>query len=214
MPELGHVFNPESNYMNPLTAATTFAQIVSLLADYAASRGGKDVLDIRDLAEWTATHGHADVMRAIEQNQATTVSVKAALTEGRDELLGKLAALDEKISAVAAGLGPLDDLARSLRPNSVLSEQARDILRKFERTQATSAIENHSMDVPSSELFFLDARSEGSLIIAEPRFYDFDIDQLVRMGLLLQERNKSGERVFKLSRPGSMIAQQLLAAQQ
>ena len=195
--------------MDPLTAATTFAQLVGLLTDYVSSKGSRDTLDAQDLARWAATHGHVEVMQAIERNQATAVGVKAALAEGRDELLAKLNTLDEKLSAVAAGLGPLDAIAKALRPESVLSVQALEILCEFEVTGAPLAIEHTSMDVGGPELLFQSQR-EGSLEIREERFYHDDMASLVNLGLLSASLNSRRDRVFRLTRLGSQVAQQVL----
>jgi len=195
--------------MDPLTAATTFAQLVGLLADYVSTKGSRDTLDVEDLARWAATHGHAEVMQSIERNQATVISVKAALAEGRDELLAKLSTLDEKLSAVAAGLGPLDAIAKALRPETILSQQAREILCEFELTQASLAIEHTSMDAAGPELLF-QSQHQGSLEIREHRFYDDDMKSLVNLRLLSMDLNSRGGRVFRPTRLGSQVAQQLL----
>lgn len=200
--------------MDPLTAATTFAQLVGLLADYVSSKGSRDTLDVQDLAKWAATHGHAEVMQAIERNQTTAISLKAALAEGRDELLAKLSTLDEKLSAVAAGLGPLDAIAKTLRPGLVLSEKAREMLCKFERTGAISAMEHRNTsrgDGADQEWVFLSKRVEVDLEM-DRRFYDDDVQSLLRLELLTLSFTPKGVRVFKLTRRGSSLAQQLLKA--
>jgi len=195
--------------MDQFAAAMTFAQIVGLLADYAASRGSRDALDVQDLARWAATHGHNEVMAAIERNQATAVGVRAALAEGRDELLAKLVGLDEKLSAIAAGMGPLEQVARALRPDSMLSDQAQAILCEFERVQAGSALEHISNDTGAIELLFLDAKTDAPLEIRDRRFYHDDMEQLVRLELLRWEAN-AGHRHFRITRLGAKIGLEIL----
>lgn len=200
--------------MEPLTAAMTLAQLVSLLNDYVASRSSRDALNIQDLAAWAATHGHADVMAAIERNHATSIGVKAALAEGRDELLAKLNKLDEDLAALAAGLGPLDVIARELRPANVLSDKAREILREFERSGATSAIEhrnNSRGDHADFKWVFLDALVKVDIEM-DRRFYDDDVQSLLDRALVTAMYTPKGTRSFKLTRRGSSVAQQLLKA--
>lgn len=193
-------------------AAAAYAQIVSLLADFTAQKSSKDMLSIQEFSEWLATHGHADVMRAIEQNQAMTVGVKAALAEGRTELLEKLRSLDEKITAVAAGLGPLDEIGRAIYPNAALSKQACDILRAFEQQQATEALESHRRGGPA--LILVGGTNSGLQFHAgEPRFYEDDLSLLIGLGLLSLSYNKSNGRVLRLTRLGSQIGKQLLGEQ-
>lgn len=195
--------------MDPLSG---FLSIVGLLANFSAERGKADVIEIREFLEWLVKHGHEDLRLAIEKDHATGVSIKALLAEGTEDLRGRLARLDEKITAVAAGLGPMDDLARTLHPNAVLSEQARAILCEFELTQATQALEHSSMDRGGYELLFMDAKKNGELEITEQRFYHDDINQLLAYGLLLLSHNTRGEKLFRMSRLGSSVAQQLLLA--
>lgn len=195
-----------------LNTAMIFAQIVSLMADYAAQKGSRDTLNIQEFVEWSTTHGHAELMRAIERNQAITIGVKAALSEGKTELLEKLRALDEKLTAVAAGLGPLDDIARATHPQAVLSAQARDLLTGFEQCEAESAIEIQEM--AGNMLLFVGTGTNGdeNFVPSEARFFDDDLAQLIGLGLLSLSHNRSGGRVFRPTRLGAQIGKQLLGA--
>lgn len=197
--------------MDLLTGAMTLAQIVSLMADYSGEKNSRDALSFQEFTEWLATHGHADLMRAIERNQAMTVSVKAALAEGRDELLEKLRILDEKITAITAGLGPLDAIAKAAYPHAVLSAQGRSLLMAFERCEAESAIEIRELS--GSALLFVaqGAKDDANFVPDEPRFFDDDLAQLLGLGLLSLSYNKSGGRVLRPTRLGAQIGKQLLS---
>lgn len=196
--------------MDLLAGAMTLAQIVSLMADYAGEKSSRDALSSQEFIEWLATHGHADLMRAIESNQAMTISVKAALAEGRDELLEKLRALDEKITAVTTGLGPLDDMARAIYPQTALSTQARELLRALEESQAESAME--VVHRGGRALLLIGNGTNGQFHPDEPRFYEDDLSILIGFGLLSLSYNKSGGRVFRPTRLGAQIGKQLLNA--
>lgn len=186
------------------------AQLFSLLADYATSKGASQQLDVHDFAEWLATQGHGDVMQAIGRNQTTLVSIKAALAEGRSELLERLTDLDRKFSAVAVGAGPLGEVAKALRPSSVLSEQAQRILREFEDTQASSAQEHRNTGRGGGyEMLFLDAGRTEAFQMAEQRFYHDDINQLLSLSMLTCTHTAK-TRVFRITRLGSQVAQQLV----
>lgn len=195
--------------MEPLTGAVTFAQIVSLLADYVSNKSARDSLSLNELSEWSVTHGHADIMRAIGKSQAISIGVKAALAEGRTELLKQLHRIEERMAALAAGSGPLDDVARAVRPNAVISEQARELLETLEIHQAEMAIE--VVHYEGRGLLLVGSGAGGQFQPSEPRFYEDDLSQLASLGLLSLGYNQSGGRVFRPTRQGSQLAKQLLA---
>lgn len=192
--------------MDVFTAA--FAQIVSLMADYAAQKGSKETLSIKEFVEWSATHGHTELMRAVESNQAITIGVKAAFAEGRDELLDKLRALDEKLTVIASGLGPLDDIARATHPQAALSPQARRLLITLEESKAETLLEVTNRRGRS--LWIDGGNANGQFQPDEPRFYDDDLNTLVVLGLLALSHS-SGQRMFRPTRLGAQIGKQLLA---
>ncbi|HWU52663.1 MAG TPA: hypothetical protein VN153_07580 [Tahibacter sp.] len=193
--------------MDMLNNATLFAQIVSLLADYASQKSGSETLSIADFAEWTATHGHAEIMGAIERNQAMTIGVKAALAEGRNELLEKLGELDAKLSAVATGSGPLGTIAQAVYPTAALSEQSRALLCFIEEMQADCAID--VSDFSGVSLLV----GDKNFPITEPRFFEDDIAQMVALGLLSCRTTNIG-RDFRPTRLGARVGQELLAQRQ
>ena len=199
--------------MVSLSAARTLAQIVGLLADFAGSQDAKKLLTYGELTEWLSSHGHAEVITAIERNHATTIAVKASLAEGRDALLAKIALLDQKISALAAGLGPIDNIARSMHPGAGLSEQARELLCEIERGQVAQMLEHHNEE-GGWELFGIDAGVRGWQWAAQDsRFFQDDIQRLLILGLLAPghpPRNASNARLFRSTRLGSEIAKQLM----
>lgn len=180
------------------------------MADFASSRGQKDVLDIRDFTEWLISHGHADLKSLIENNHATTISIKASLAEGKEELLAKLSRLEGLLASLTAGDGSLADLAAALRPDSVLSAQAGDLLVSFETTQASKALESHMMD--GVFLHFIDAKIGGAFTPTEPRFLNADLDNLLDMGFLSLSHNGNGKRIFHITRPGAALALKILAS--
>jgi hypothetical protein len=60
------------------------------------------------------------------------------------------------------------------------------------------------------ELIFLDAGRTEPLHMAEQRFYHDDIDQLLSSAMLTCTKTPKGARVFRITRLGSQVAQQLL----
>lgn len=196
--------------MEPLTLAGSLASIVGLMADFASSRGQKDALEIRDFLEWLGTHGHNDLKGLIERNQATIVSIKASLAEGKDELLQQLSKIERMLGALTVGQGPLEELAFSLRPDSVVSSQGTEILLAYEKQQAGKALEHHTFD--GAHLLFLDGTGNGAYQPSDPRFLEADLEELVELRLLSISRNGKGQRVFHLTRRGGDVSKRLFAS--
>lgn len=196
--------------MEPLTLAGSFASIVGLMADFASSRGQADVLEIREFLEWLGTHGHNDLKDLIGRNHATTISIKASLAEGKDELLQQLSKIEGMLGALTIGQGPLEDLAISLRPDSVVSPQGTEILLSYEQLQAGKALELHMF--AGTSLFFIDGNGNGSYQPSDPRFFETDLDELVELRLLSISHNGKGQRIFHLTRRGADIAKRMLAS--
>lgn len=193
--------------MDPLTTASALATIVGLLADFASHRSDQKTADLPEFMGWLRTHGHEEVMKAIEASHLTSISIKAALTEGNRQLLARLSSIDKNLATLCEAQGPLGDLAKSLHPSVSLSEQAKSFLIAFERARAGKALEVHSMD--GLALMFLDA--QGEIDIQDGRFYEDDISRLVELGLFRATHNSRGERVLNITRDASTLAQTLIA---
>lgn len=196
--------------MEPLTLAGSLASIVGLMADFASSRGQEDVLEIREFLEWLGTHGHKDLKGLIERNHATTISIKASLAEGKDELLQQLSKIEGLLGALTVGHGPLEELAVSLRPDSVVSSQGAEILLAYEQLQAGKALELHTFD--GAHLLFLDGSGNGVYQPSDPRFLEADLKELVELRLLSISHNGKGRRVFHLTRRGGDVGKRLFAS--
>jgi hypothetical protein len=177
------------------------------MANFASSRGQKDVLEIREFLEWLGSHGHNELRGLIVQNHATTISIKASLAEGKDELLERLSKIEKMLGALTVGQGAIEDLAMSLLPDSRLSAQGVEILIAYEQAEAGKALEMHTLG--GTSLFFLDGRSNGGYQPSDSRFFETDLDELVEMRLLSISRNGKGGRVLHLTRKGADIGQRM-----
>jgi hypothetical protein len=65
--------------MEPITA---FVTIVGLLADYVSERRSGKAASQQDFGAWLAENRHGEILRIIQQNQTTSLSIKALLNEG------------------------------------------------------------------------------------------------------------------------------------
>lgn len=190
--------------MEPVSLASSFATIVGLLADFTSGRGHQDVLDIKDFTEWLRTHGHDEVIEQIQRNTETTISIKASLAEGRSELLARLNSIESLLAALSAGQGPLGALALALVPKSTLSPQAVDILVAFEKASAGKALLHNTLE--GTHLLFMDGQCNQGFEPKEPRFFETDLDDLTRNGLCSLAYNKSGDKLYQITRRGALIA--------
>jgi hypothetical protein len=193
--------------MEPVTLVAAYAQIVGLIADYMSVKGHAGTVKMEDFVAWLATHGHADVVALIERNQATSVSIKAALSEGTTKILERLEGLEKMLGAGSVGNGAFDQLALAVAPGSRLSAQQSAILCSFETQGAGKALLLQHLE--GEALTFLDAN--GGYEPDDKRFFETDLDDLVASGLLSLSFNGSGGKVFHLTRPGHELARQLSA---
>lgn len=196
--------------MEPTSLVFSFATIVGLMADFASSRGQHDVLEIKDFTEWLRTHGHDEVISHIQRNTETTISIKASLAEGRSELLARLSAIENLLAALSASQGPLGDLALSLSPRSTLSPQAVEILVAYERAEAGKALLHHTLD--GAHLLFMDGAGSHGFEPSEPRFFEADLEELLNNDLFSLSYNKSGGKLFQLTRRGARVARSVMSA--
>lgn len=194
--------------MEPVSLAFSFATIVGLMADFASSRSQQDVLEIKDFVEWLRTHGHDEVIAHIQRNTETTISIKASLAEGRSELLSRLSSIESLLAVLSAGQGPLGELALSLSPQSTLSPQAVEILIGFERAGAGKALLHQTLQ--GAHLLFMDAPGSQGFKPTEPRFFEADLEELLKNDLCSLSHNKSGGKLFQLTRRGARVARSIM----
>ncbi len=193
--------------MDPLTAAGSFASIVGLVANFASGRGHQDVLEIREFMEWLRFHGHHEVLAQIESNAAATASIKAALSEGKHELLARLGNIESLLTALTIDQGSLHALAVSVNPARSLSPQSIAILHAFEQASAGKAL--LMQDLEGESLIFLDGARQSSYSPSEPRFFLADLKELVELQLLEADRNGQGKKLFLVTRRGATVASAL-----
>jgi hypothetical protein len=185
-----------------VTGIESFVAIVGLLGQFLAERSGQRAVTHDEFMAWLAEKNHHELMRLLEINAKATISIKALLNQGRDQLLERLDKIDRTLAAVAGNHDGFRELALELSPASLLSDQAVDILRQFCATGASRSLEIWTND--GLEYMFLDGRGNG-VTIGEPQFVESDFAALVQYGFLLQDQNGRGQKVFVLTRPGAAV---------
>lgn len=190
--------------MEPLTSATAFASVISLLGQFIAERRTSKKLDSDEFMSWLSNNRHDEIKQLLELNTNSTISIKALLSVNHEELISKLEALDNALAIYASGVSGFSDLAGNLRPNSKLSEQAISILKQLDVSGGSGLLESKLRGVT---LHILDA--PGKITIDDQRFIIDDLNTLVSYGLLLQDYNDNGENLYTFTRAASDIVSTL-----
>ncbi|HVI59378.1 MAG TPA: hypothetical protein VM619_11000 [Luteimonas sp.] len=189
-----------------MSAATTFATIVSLLADFVAHRGAAEDNSFEEFMAWLSEQRHEEIKTLLEQNTSTTTGIKALLGESQREILDRLQSLDRSMASFAAGFDAYRGLAQAAHPTSVLSAQAVSLLQQFHDSGASKILSVQYLD-GSRTLAIVDGPTNGELKITDARFLDDDLSTLVELGLLGLDRNGRGEHLYLYRRAAASFVE-------
>jgi len=187
--------------MEPITLASSFATIVSLLGQFCSERSAESQAGFSEFSQWLIETQHQDLKKLLELNTNATISIKALLDQDKDILLDRINKLDNALASYASSLEGFSELAGAINPEAVLSSQALDVLRQFEKSGASKLIRLKTTG-PISFLF-LDAN--GELEIEEPRFIEDDLSTLIDLGLLREDYNSNGDTLYVYTRAASRL---------
>ena len=193
--------------MEPLTAATTFATLVSLLADFVAHRGANESKDLDSFTSWLAEQRHDELRALIQSSSTTAISIKALLNDSRETILERLSSLDRTLAAVAAGMDSYRDIAQAAYPEATLSAQALSLLDHFYDSGASAILESMYYG-GEIVLNTLDGPGNSQLTYSEPRYIKDDLETLVEYGFLGLDFNGKGQRMFKFKRTAAAFVEQ------
>lgn len=189
--------------MDPLTSATIFSTIVSLIAEFISQRHSDAGDTFDEFASWLVENRHEEILSLLQQNVDTTLSIKALLATDRKALEQKLELLDRVLAGIASTLDGFSQLASAVQPNARISPQAVSILKQFSAAGASRAIEFKNVSTHLT-LSFVDGTQEP-ISFTEPRFIEDDLRSLVDINLLRLDYNSSGSRLFLFTRMASAL---------
>ena len=110
--------------------------------------------------------------------------------------MAKLSGLDYAMVELASQIDGIQEVARAIAPQAELSDQAFSILKQLNDSGGSVFLE---MKMPGGTTYqVMDASAQ--IQIEEPRFVEDDLEQLCRLGLLLQDFNNKGDRLFRITR--------------
>lgn len=192
--------------MELMSAATSFATIISLLADFVAHRGANQGRSFDEFMAWLSEQRHDEIKSLLELNTTTTIGIKALLGENQREILDRLQSLDRSMASFAAGFDAYRGLAQAAHPTAVLSEQAVSLLEQFHDSGASKILEVQYFEGTKS-LLIVDGPADGELTISDPRFLEDDLTSLVELGLLGLDQNGRGDRLFSFRRAAARFVE-------
>jgi hypothetical protein len=188
--------------MEPLTLATSFAAIVGLMADFVSSRRGSEAQTIDEYVDWLRRHEHQELADAIANNAELSQSIRKVLVGQHDAVMAKLVDLDKVLTSVASNLTDFTDIAKAVRKDSFLSDQAVSILRQMNAISASRFLEIKTL---GGTFFQFMSAPSGQVQTSDPRFIEDDLDTLCNLGLLLLSYNNQGARIFTITREGAKV---------
>ncbi len=182
-----------------------FATIVGLMSAFQSGRKIDESVGSEEFMDWLSQHNHQDIRALIEQNQKTTVGVKAILNLGMENINTKLNTISEQLVSMSSRTEGLGDLADAF-PISRLSDQALDIVKAMEHQKAENFIISRTLGPGPVRLVF----SHGpNYMCEENRFLEDDLELLGKLELIRISYNPSGNEVYNATRESSLLVKSL-----
>lgn len=195
--------------MEPI--ATAFATIVGLLAAFKGESRAKADDEYNDFIAWLSEHKHTQVVDLLEINASAVISVKALLKQDREVILQRLDEVDKMLAIIASQVNGISDLAKAIRPNAEISDQALSILAQMESAGAHLFMVVTPFN-ENIELIMSGGRG-GNIRIEMPRFLEDDLNILVTFNFLILDYNNVGDRLYRITRQGAKLVQLSLGSE-
>lgn len=183
--------------MDPITAASTFATIVGLLANYKAETSGAAAESRQNFQDWLHEKRHEQLLALLRENRALAASVTEFLSQDRDTTTKQLSTIELLLIEIASKMEGLSGIVASLGTNATISDQCISILKQINDANASQFLEMPSMGGTS---YLIWDGNGGSLEIMDARFLEDDLIHLVEYGFLIPKVNAQGHRMFTITR--------------
>lgn len=178
-----------------------FSQVVGLLSAFTTGKKIDEILELAEFLEWLTEHNHTELRQKIEANHATTVSIKAILNKGLNDVHTKLDHISEQLAILATRSEGIEDLALAYARVS-LSEQALEILKLMEENETLFFLLSQELGQKQQRLVL----SPGpNYLCKETRFFQDDLRLMEELGLLLKEFDSKGNPMYYYTRAASKL---------
>jgi hypothetical protein len=196
----------QRNMMELLTGATTFATFVGLLCNFKSEHKQASEDEYQEFIEWLRKKRHDRLIEEISSNHLLGLGIKSLLKQNHEAVMAKLTALDKVLLSIASTMEGMHEISDAISPQSKLSNQCVSILKQFEKSGGSLFLE---MKMRGRAIYQVLDGSGGNIEIEEPRFVEDDLQTLVDLNLLMLEYNKSGGRVFRITRSAVGLVEQM-----
>jgi hypothetical protein len=186
--------------MEPLSTATAFADVVSLVGQFISSRDNRTQATVAEYLEWLRRENHQELVALIEHNRALATALAALLKTNHHEVMEKLSELDKTLSGIASHFPDFAAVAVAVHPDSALSNQAVSILRQMNLAGASKFFESCTT---GGDSYHMADGKRGLIEITERRFVEDDLHTLCELGLLRSDYTNA--RFFIITRNGAKV---------
>jgi hypothetical protein len=188
--------------MDPLTLATSFATIISLIGMYRSEKSGREDVSYDDFVGWLQRHQHEQLVELLADNQQIAKSTKGLIEAQHEAVMEGLSAINKVVCDIAAQIGSVAPLAQAMAVESSISDQAIGILVQLDGHDASKFLEASYLN--GTDYILLNG-DRSQLTIADKRFIEDDLNTLCEYGLLRLDLNAQGSRLFHLTRSGAHV---------
>lgn len=179
------------------TVTTAFATIVGLVCNYVSLP--KDTPELPNMYSGFMAYlekNHNEIRCIIDANSDISNYLERFLDQGLDDINQKLNKLDLILAGVAANLDDYKQLSVAIHPDSILSDEAVDLLKSFYNSGGARFLELKFLGGKT----FMPLDSGDNSIDIEYRFLEDDLMTLCGLGFLRLDYNSKAERIFILTR--------------
>ena len=190
--------------MEPATMAS-ISSVFGLMATFFQERRGREEAQtqatLQEYIEWLRRREHTEAIAMLESNQKLTLAIEHLLSDGHDELVERFDRLETMLSLILGSTDEWGELVKSIDPTAGLSDQAIEILRWFDATGASMAIEHNDR----SGVALIPREGGENYAPEDSRFFVDDMETLVALNLLGYGFNSRGTPNYTITRAAAKL---------
>ncbi len=192
--------------MDPLTAATSFASIVGLICNYMSEVRAASTDKHNDFILWLEENHHNEIKQLILGNRQIAAGLESMFRQSSESIMSRLDSLDRALTAIATQFDGFKDIATALNPTESLSQESIKIIEELHESGGSTLLEMHFRGQTYFQI--MDGRG-GNIVVEDERFLEDDLKRLCDLEFLLQSTNKSGNRVFIITRQAARFIENM-----